>query len=243
MSGGSKKKIFSNSVWMIIQQLYSMITSFVLVALIARHLGPSDYGLISYCASVITIFTTLSGLGLDNVIVSEIIKNPEKEGGYLGTALVMRLAASLVSYPMILILISLINPGNKILLTVAALLLLYLWDNLISFIPNTASASYIVLIIATALLCVASHSFTRNVLITIIIGAVGIGASTAAYLILGERMANLASKALGSFSMMKPLDNFAIYSIFDLRGIVLYLSLTALFLFLTMQTVQKRRWS
>ena len=121
MSGGSKKKIFSNSVWMIIQQLYSMITSFVLVALIARHLGPSDYGLISYCASVITIFTTLSGLGLDNVIVSEIIKNPEKEGGYLGTALVMRLAASLVSYPMILILISVINPGNKILLTVAAL--------------------------------------------------------------------------------------------------------------------------
>ncbi len=128
-------------------------------------------------------------------------------------------------------------------LTVAALLLLYLWDNLISFVPTTASASYIVLIIATALLCVASHSFTRNLLITVIIGVIGVGASTAAYLILGDRMANLAVNALGSFSMMKPLNNFAIYSIFDLRGIILYLSLTALFLFLTMQTVQKRRWS
>ena len=121
MSGGSKKKILSNSVWMIIQQLYSMITSFILVALIARHLGPSDYGLISYCASVISIFTTLAGLGLDNVIVSEIVKNPEKEGSYLGTALLMRLAASLVSYPMIILVILVINPGNKMLTAVAAL--------------------------------------------------------------------------------------------------------------------------
>lgn len=121
MSGGSKKKILSNSFWMIIQQLYSMITSFVLVALIARHLGPSEYGLISYCASVISIFTTLSGLGLDNVIVSEIVKSPEKEGRYLGTALLMRLAASLISYPMIILVVLVINPGNKILTAVAAL--------------------------------------------------------------------------------------------------------------------------
>ena len=77
MSGGSKKKILSNSVWMIIQHLYSMLTSLTVVALIARYLGPSDYGLINYCASVISIFTTLAGLGLDNLIVSEIIRNPD----------------------------------------------------------------------------------------------------------------------------------------------------------------------
>lgn len=121
MSAGSKKKIFSNSFWLIIQQLYSMVTSFVLVALIARHLGPSDYGLINYCAAIITIFTTLSGLGLDNVIVSEVIRRPEKEGSYLGTALVMRLISSFVSYPLILAVIALINPGNHTLLIVAAL--------------------------------------------------------------------------------------------------------------------------
>ena len=95
--GESSGKILSNSVWVIIQHVYSMLTSVVLVALIARHLGPSDYGMINYCASVIAIFSTLSGLGLDNVIISEIIKKPEKESGYLGTALVMRLVSTLVS--------------------------------------------------------------------------------------------------------------------------------------------------
>ena len=120
MSGGSKKKILSNSVWMIIQHMYSMLTSLIVVALIARHLGPSDYGLINYCASVITIFTTLAGLGLENLIVSEIIRNPDREGGYLGTALVMRLASSFISYPLILALIAALNPGNNTLLLVAA---------------------------------------------------------------------------------------------------------------------------
>ncbi len=121
MSGGSKKKILSNSVWMIIQHLYSMLTSLTVVALIARYLGPSDYGLINYCASVISIFTTLAGLGLDNLIVSEIIRNPEKEGGYLGTALVMRLITSFVSYPLFLGGIALLHPGDKVLFIVAVL--------------------------------------------------------------------------------------------------------------------------
>jgi len=121
MSGSSKKKILSNSFWMIIQQMYSMFTSLTIVALIARYLGPSDYGLINYCASIITIFTTLAGLGLDNVIVSEIIRRPDKEGGYLGTALVLRAFASLVSYPLLLVLVAAVNPGNRILFIVAAL--------------------------------------------------------------------------------------------------------------------------
>jgi O-antigen/teichoic acid export membrane protein len=98
-----------------------MLTSLIVVALIARHLGPADYGLINYCSSLIAMFTTLSGLGLDNLIVSEIIRNPEKEGGYLGSALVMRLAASFISYPVILALIAVMNPGNHTLFIVAAL--------------------------------------------------------------------------------------------------------------------------
>lgn len=118
---GSSKKIISNSAWVIIQHIYSMLTSLVIVALIARHLGPADYGLINYCSSLIAMFTTLSGLGLDNLIVSEIIRNPEKEGGYLGSALVMRLAASFISYPVILALIAVMNPGNHTLFIVAAL--------------------------------------------------------------------------------------------------------------------------
>lgn len=49
--------------------------------------------------------------------------------------------------------------------------------------------------------------------------------------------------ALSSFSFKGAFYNFAQYSVFDLGGLVLYLSMSALFVFLTIQTLQKRRWS
>ena len=47
---------------------------------------------------------------------------------------------------------------------------------------------------------------------------------------------------LSAFSFTQVFYNFVQYSVFDLKGLVLYLSLTFLFLFLTVQTLQKRRW-
>ena len=48
---------------------------------------------------------------------------------------------------------------------------------------------------------------------------------------------------LSAFSFTQTFYNFVQYSMFDLSGLVLYLSLTFLFLFLTVQTLQKRRWA
>ena len=50
------KKFISNSGWMMGQQIYSMIISLVVGSLSARYLGPSNYGLINYGASIISFF-------------------------------------------------------------------------------------------------------------------------------------------------------------------------------------------
>ena len=72
--------------------------------------------------------------------------------------------------------------------TFAALLALYLWDDLMDFLPDA--------------------------------------------------LAGLLSR----FSFSSVLYNFAYYSVFDVGGVVLYLSLSGLFVFLTVQALQKRRW-
>lgn len=51
------------------------------------------------------------------------------------------------------------------------------------------------------------------------------------------------SGVLSAFSFRRTFQNFALYNVFDLGGVVLYLSMAALFVFLTIQTLQKRRWS
>ena len=48
---------------------------------------------------------------------------------------------------------------------------------------------------------------------------------------------------LGVFSIYDTIANFTNYYVFDIAGLLLYLSVAALFVFLTVQSVQKRRWS
>lgn len=53
---------------------------------------------------------------------------------------------------------------------------------------------------------------------------------------------NLLTRILSCFDLTVFLDNF-FNGLFDLNGLVYYLSLTLLFIFLTCQSIQKRRWS
>ena len=54
---------------------------------------------------------------------------------------------------------------------------------------------------------------------------------------------SVLSDVLSVFAFRTVFYNFADYSVFDLSGLVLYLSMAFLFLFLTVQTLQKRRWN
>ena len=59
----------------------------------ARYLGPSNYGLINYAASIVAFALPLLKLGLDAVLVYELVESPEKEGEIMGTSLVLNLVS------------------------------------------------------------------------------------------------------------------------------------------------------
>lgn len=48
---------------------------------------------------------------------------------------------------------------------------------------------------------------------------------------------------LQKFSMIEVITNFALNQIFDVLGLILYMSIIFVFVFLTIQSLQKRRWS
>lgn len=116
-----KSKFVGNTSWLLFQNIYSMMLSLVIGALSARYLGPSNYGLIGYGASLVSLFTSVSQLGLNGILMNELLTRPEEKGKTLGTALVMRLTASLVSFFCVLLFIGIIEPGNKVLMVVTVL--------------------------------------------------------------------------------------------------------------------------
>ena len=59
------------------------------------YLGPSNFGTISYAASLVSFVVPVMQLGLNCILVREIIHNPQSEGEVLGTALTMSVTSSL----------------------------------------------------------------------------------------------------------------------------------------------------
>lgn len=108
-------RFIGNTNWLIFQNIYSMGLSLVVGALSARYLGPSNYGLIGYGASLVNLFTAISQLGIDNVLINEMMKHPEEKGRVMGTALCMRVFSAIVSFICAMVLVVLIEPGNYVL--------------------------------------------------------------------------------------------------------------------------------
>lgn len=127
-------------------------------------------------------------------------------------------------------------------LSFGVLLAAYLMSGIATLIPRTAVASFLCLIVVSLLLAAAVWGLTRNPVIALITAAVCILPLSALYYFNSALFVGLFQKVLDVVSLFTRFENF-IYGIFDVGAIVYYLSVTVFFLFLTAQSVEKRRWS
>lgn len=116
-----KNRFVKNTSWLLIGQVFRMSISFIINILIARYLGPENNGIINYVSSYMAFFTSMVGLGLNGVIVYEFVNRREREGEILGTAIVLRLLAGIISLFLFLIIIFATDGNEKIIIHVAIL--------------------------------------------------------------------------------------------------------------------------
>ena len=64
-----KNKVINNAIWIIIGKVAQSLLALVIGMLTARYMGPSNYGLISYAASLVAFVVPIMNLGLSNVLV------------------------------------------------------------------------------------------------------------------------------------------------------------------------------
>ncbi|WP_212917682.1 flippase [Marinomonas sp. A3A] len=79
-------KYLKNTSWMMAEKFLRIISGLFVGIWVARYLGPEQYGLFSYVLAFTAIFGGIAKLGLDGIIVRELINYPEKRDTYLGTA-------------------------------------------------------------------------------------------------------------------------------------------------------------
>ena len=127
--------------------------------------------------------------------------------------------------------------------TFGVLLLFYLLQGILQFIPATPSVNLIGFLLLASLLVYVAYHMTNNKFLTIIIELVLLAASIGSYFAKSTLWDGLLTRVFSKFYLMVPLTNVVDNDLFDISGLLLYFSLIGIFLFLTVQSIQKRRWS
>lgn len=126
--------------------------------------------------------------------------------------------------------------------TMAILLILLLWDTILAYIPDTVTYSALCTLVIFALFAAAYYVSSRTIIIPSCIMALGIILTLLGATIFKSWFAAGVTEILSALSIYNVISNFTVYFVFDVKGILFYAVITGFFIFLTVQSVQKRRY-
>lgn len=96
-----RRKLLSNSLSLLVNRLTQSITTFVLVAFIARLLGPYELGQYTLAFSYYFLFMTLASQGFKTLFTRELARAPEETPVYLVSGTVLQFIFCLIGYIML----------------------------------------------------------------------------------------------------------------------------------------------
>ena len=122
------------------------------------------------------------------------------------------------------------------------LILCYLMTALSNLMTSTSLASTISLMIVALLVSLVVRLMTKSWTAAGLTAVVTFVPLALLYIIVPTAMEGAFTSALGALAIFDRMNNFT-SGIFDITGLVYFISVAALFCFFTVQAVEKRRWS
>ncbi|EKP05242.1 polysaccharide biosynthesis protein [Leptospira kirschneri str. 2008720114] len=107
------KDILHNSGWLFFDKIFRMGMGMFLGVWIARYLGPDSYGKLNYVIAYIALIGSFTNLGLDGVVVRELIKEKTQKQEIISTSFLLQLIAGVFAYGGAILLIPILRPDES----------------------------------------------------------------------------------------------------------------------------------
>jgi len=138
--GPGLRRILGNMGWLMVDRIVRMGMGLFVGVWIARYLGPVEFGSLNFALAFVALFSTASTLGLESIIVREVLHNSAETNEILGTSLALRSVGGLFSVAVSIATLKLIQPhDHQALLLVSILsltLLVQAFDTIDSFFQS-----------------------------------------------------------------------------------------------------------
>lgn len=115
------RRLVRNAGWVLAERVLRYAVGFLVGVWIARYVGPEQYGLLNYALAYVTVLAFLGTLGLDSLVVRELVRDPSTRDEMLGTLLAMRLIGGLLLILSVAAMLVIVRPPDDRALALIAL--------------------------------------------------------------------------------------------------------------------------
>ena len=127
-------------------------------------------------------------------------------------------------------------------ITFGALFCSYVMDGISTFFSSTSTASFVAFLVISVLIALMVYQMTKDMILSSVLGIILIAVNIVLYIVKSSFYEGLIQKLLDLLAIANQFDNF-VGGILDVSGLLYMLSVICIFVFLTIQSIQKRRWS
>lgn len=118
---GKVRNVITNTGWLLFDRIYRMLVGFFVAVWIARYLGPEQYGFLTFAQSFVALFAVFATLGLEAIVVRNIVKEPLRKHEILGTSLLLKFIGSVLTFGLTLLIISFMRPDEDEIIRLVAI--------------------------------------------------------------------------------------------------------------------------
>ncbi len=109
----SNKKTFKiNLSWITFDKLFRGSLNILLSIILARYLGPEEFGILNYLLALLFLFNVFASFGINPVLVNQLIRNKKGDHILIMNAYYFRIIFSLINYIIFLFIIYLFNKND-----------------------------------------------------------------------------------------------------------------------------------
>ncbi|MEO8069265.1 MAG: flippase [Flavobacteriales bacterium] len=84
------RKYLVNTGWMFAEKVFRLALVLVTGVFVARFLGPTFFGQFNYATGFVGLFFALTAMGLDEIVVRDLVRHPERRDELLGSAALLK---------------------------------------------------------------------------------------------------------------------------------------------------------